>query len=152
MIKKLVYYDKWLLHSSGGELGIWSTDTYQRVHSVRLFERSCDTLGVLDGLVVSCGRDASKAVDNDVCGLDEGVKGWRLAWDDGFQDPGHQPDKKDHLESTGGDVKEVQDLDLKVFHIGAPTVQARGLVVLMDRAVISVMRGGTWVIEIWARD
>lgn len=82
MTKHLVPYDHWLLQASGGLLKIWSTETYQLLHVVMLFQRSCDKLVVLEGIVVCCGRDASMAIENDVCGLDEGVKGWKLEWAD----------------------------------------------------------------------
>ena len=145
MIKNLVPYDRWLLQSSGGLLRIWSTDTHQLLHTVRLCQSSCDTLGVLDGTVVSCGRDVSTSAENDICGLDEGVKGWKLASDK--TNDGKQTAEEELFTEY---IAEGQEIDPGVFNIGSPTVQARGLLVLKDRVVISVMRRGDWVIEIRA--
>lgn len=111
---------------------------------MRLFQRSCYKLGVLNGTVVSCGRDASTAVESEESGLDEGVKGWELDWDKA-KEGGQTAEADGAREDAGGG----QETDQGVFSIGSPTVQARGLVVLKDKIVISVIRGGAWVIEVW---
>lgn len=145
MTTNLEPYDRWLLQTSGGLLKICSTDTYQLLYTVKLYQWSCDALSMFDETVLSYGRDANTAGKNHICGLEGSAKGWKLAWGEG-----NEGNQTTEMESFSKDVSERQQSGQGSFGIGLPTTQARGLVVLKDKVVISIMRRGTWVVEIWA--
>jgi hypothetical protein len=141
MTQQLVPHGNWLIQVSWGEMKIWSSETYQLLNSVRIFDRVVTSLALVGGIVVCCGRDATQ--ESDSCGLDPGLKGWRFVL-------GDRKDSEDPKDDGEVEANQQMGTDSGVFHIGPPVRTARGLAVLKDsRLVVCVLRGVVWSVEIW---
>ncbi len=138
MTQHLILYNECLLQVSWGEMKIWSKDTYHLLKTVRMFDRAATDLVVVGDVVIACGRDASMVEDG--CGLDEGLKGWKVNLKDEVNGP------KTAIEGKDKNKK----LDSTVFAIGPPLRAARGLHALEgNRVAICVLRSETWFVQIW---
>jgi len=144
MTQHLVVKDDWLIQVSWGKVKIWSTKDYHLSNSVYMFDRAATDIILVNGMIVGCGRDASHGDDR--CGLDEGLKGWRIIWE-------NTKDEETRENSSGEEIEvgyQHEGPDDGVIRIGPPVRAARGLAALSDgRLVASVLRGNVWSVEIW---
>jgi len=137
MTQHLIVKGNTLVQLSWGTVRMWSTKDYRLLGTVVMFNRAVTEVVVIKDMLICCGRDALS--DNDNCGLNEGLKGWKFALGDENEGKNVQEWEGSGEHDAGG-----------VFGIGTPVRAARGLSALSDgRLVVSVLRGTSWYVEMW---